>query len=83
MGTAPYLELKQEGGLTFKLSILCTTKAQRCSNSAGHCGLRLRDSVPPTHIKLLRMPIHCNTFYARDRAREIKLTTYWVRDSPK
>ena len=45
--------------------------------------LRLRDSVPPTHVKLLRTPIHCNTFYARDRAREIKLTTNWVRDSPK
>ena len=45
--------------------------------------LRLQDSVPPTHIKLLRTPIHCNMFYACDRAREIKLTTNWVRDSPK
>ena len=42
--------------------------------------LRLQDSVLPSHINLLRMPIR---LYARDRACEIKLITNWVRDSPK
>ena len=45
--------------------------------------LRLRDSVPPMHVKLFRMPIQYSTSYARDRACEIKLTINWVRDGPR